>query len=120
MFLQEFRKNKANAGTIRQALAILNDCNFFTAWMDLADQQYNTDLHRVSQETAALLHAGRSGYTQAIQDLLSFPDYVLTDTAVTETALPDFGALDVLVKSGEITEDERNKLKERRKRELAI
>lgn len=111
MLFKEFAASPKTIDILEEYLLPIKRLNFFAILLDLASLK--------ADERAELKYdaAGRAlwheGYVEALRDVFEFSERYKKDSESRKTKMPraDFGAVEDLFNKGEITEDERNQLR---------
>lgn len=110
MYFERFLNDDANIVNLQRAVNSLDNIHFFAVLMELGARRSEAQPTDKPIENAALRAAWHNGYMEAIFDLANFNTrYVQDQTKKMPPA--DFGALDELVRTKEITEEERDRIR---------
>ena len=108
MLIEQFLENKKIQEVLRNALSSLSRINFFGVMLEVAAKRSQPLPSNFPMENAALRASWHNGYTDALADVYNFLDRYKIEP-VEEVKL-DFGALDRLLQTNEITQEEYDRL----------
>lgn len=110
MLIEQFLKSDVAKSDLLAALSILNRIQFYPMALELGISRASTNDPTNPVERAAIQRGFIEGYKEALADLFYFHKrYVHVHEQ--KKILPDFHAIDNLLKSKDITEAEANELR---------
>lgn len=109
MLFKEFVESPKTVSVYEEFLLPLKRLHVYAIFLDLAVEKL-TEMHTLKYDAAARAN-WHSGYTEALRDIFQFSEQYGSDKKQTIMPHADFGSIDDLFKKGEITEDERNQLR---------
>ncbi len=112
MIVEHFAEDKIALTQLRDALSIFHRINFFAVLLDVAANRSLVQ-QAITTDTAALQNAWHNGYVEAINDIFYFLDRYTPKEKREDTQM-DFGAIEALLKAGDITETEADELRNAR------
>lgn len=109
MLFKEFAASPRTIDILEEYLQPIKRLNLYAVLLDLAVEKLN-EMHTLKYDAAARAN-WHSGYTEALRDVFQFSEQYKDREQKALMPHADFGAIDDLFKKGEITEDERNQLR---------
>lgn len=115
MFLKLLCESPQALALVHEAQSLLYNAGYFPAAYELGLLRVGSALQQ-STETAAIQKGFIEGYTAAIQDLLHFQEkFGQPVHRETSNVVPDYGALDRLLATQQITREEYDSLRKRQR-----